>query len=116
MPVPRLPLVVLLVLASAACAARAEDCNGNGVDDLVDIVRGASADCQGDGIPDECQLEVLELSYLHDNGFGAQIGGVGTNNGPTQVIAWLAHHTVAPGREIVNGFQIVWGLDRKSVV
>ena len=110
MPVPRLPLVVLLVLASAACAARAEDCNGNGVDDLVDIVRGASADCQGDGIPDECQLEVLELSYLHDNGFGAQIGGVGTNNGPTQVIAWLAHHTVAPGREIVNGFQIVWGL------
>ncbi len=102
--------LAVAVLATLAPRSHAEDCNANGVDDLVDIVKGTSADCQGDGIPDECQLEVLDLSYLHDNGFGAQIGGVGTNNGPTQVIAWLAHHVVEPGREVVNGFQIVWGL------
>jgi len=96
-----------MLLASSAHAA---DCNRNGMDDSIDISTGVSNDCQPDGIPDECQVEQLDLSYRHDNGFGAQIGGVGTNNGPTQVIAWLAHHVVEPDRTVVNGFQIVWGL------
>jgi len=31
------------------------DCNGNGIEDLEDIVRGLSSDCDGDLVPDECQ-------------------------------------------------------------
>jgi hypothetical protein len=31
------------------------DCNGNGVADALDIASGASADLNGDGIPDECE-------------------------------------------------------------
>ena len=30
------------------------DCNGNGVDDSLDIFTGTSVDHDGDGIPDEC--------------------------------------------------------------
>jgi hypothetical protein len=31
------------------------DCNGNGIDDLVDIANQTSFDCDGNGVPDECQ-------------------------------------------------------------
>jgi len=44
-----------LVCGSVAPAPIA-DCNENDVGDREDIVRGTSLDCQGDGIPDECQL------------------------------------------------------------
>ena len=33
------------------------DCNGNGVADDVDIASGTSADCTGDGLPDECEVD-----------------------------------------------------------
>ncbi len=33
------------------------DCNGNGVNDALDISRGTSQDCNSSGIPDECELE-----------------------------------------------------------
>ena len=36
-------------------ALPAVDCNGNGVEDAVDIALGESADGNLDGIPDECQ-------------------------------------------------------------
>jgi len=32
-----------------------QDCNGNGVDDLIDIIQGTSADMNGNRIPDECE-------------------------------------------------------------
>jgi len=32
----------------------APDCNGNGVEDAVDIASGYSVDQDGNGIPDEC--------------------------------------------------------------
>ncbi len=32
------------------------DCNENCVDDLVDITRGASVDCNDNGVPDECEI------------------------------------------------------------
>ena len=34
------------------------DCNGNGIPDADDIADGNSVDDNGDGIPDECQLDV----------------------------------------------------------
>ena len=43
------------------------DCNGNGVDDAVDVSSGASSDCQADGIPDECQID-NPVSYRYDSG------------------------------------------------
>jgi hypothetical protein len=32
------------------------DCNNNGIDDAIDILTGTSADVNGNGIPDECEL------------------------------------------------------------
>ena len=32
------------------------DCNGNGLADAFDIATGTSADCDLDGVPDECQI------------------------------------------------------------
>jgi hypothetical protein len=31
------------------------DCNGNGIEDMVDIALGTSSDADLDGVPDECQ-------------------------------------------------------------
>ncbi len=32
------------------------DCNGNGIDDALDIQSGSSSDCNGNWIPDECDM------------------------------------------------------------
>ena len=36
-----------------------QDCNGNGIDDLVDIALGYSLDANSNGIPDECEPALL---------------------------------------------------------
>ncbi len=36
------------------------DCNGNGVDDAMDIAEGTSADCDTNSLPDECQTDCNE--------------------------------------------------------
>jgi hypothetical protein len=46
MPTPVLDLIGLLPSA---------DCNGNGVDDACDIADGTSFDINGNGVPDECE-------------------------------------------------------------
>jgi hypothetical protein len=33
------------------------DCNGNGIPDFQDIANGTSQDCDGNGVPDECQTD-----------------------------------------------------------
>lgn len=38
-----------------ALAALAEDCNGNGVADELDLYVGTSVDCNANGFPDECE-------------------------------------------------------------
>ena len=42
------------------------DCNGNGVHDAYDLASGASRDCDGSGLPDEC--EFAELLDCNNNG------------------------------------------------
>ncbi|MCP4836417.1 MAG: hypothetical protein GY895_16810, partial [Phycisphaera sp.] len=42
------------------------DCNGNGVQDAYDINNGTSRDCDGSGVPDEC--EYFELIDCNNNG------------------------------------------------
>ena len=32
------------------------DCNGNGIEDSIDIAEGKSSDCNNNGVPDECDL------------------------------------------------------------
>lgn len=53
--------------------AVATDCNGNGVDDGIDIATGTSLDCQSNGIPDECDLGLLYAGTQA----GTQLGEVG---------------------------------------
>jgi hypothetical protein len=48
--------VVLAGIAAWPERAQAVDCNGNTVEDAVDIARGTSADCNLNGAPDECDL------------------------------------------------------------
>lgn len=50
------------------------DCNGNGVDDAIDIATGFSPDCQGDGAPDECQI-AGPVFYAYDSGVTRTLGG-----------------------------------------
>jgi|GEM_PF-1428568 len=42
------------------------DCNGNGVDDLVDIARESSADSNNDGVPDECAPFCDSIDFNND--------------------------------------------------
>ncbi len=42
------------------------DCNGNGVHDAYDLSNGSSRDCDGSGLPDECEFE----SIIDCNGNG----------------------------------------------
>ena len=46
----------MVVVVPAACAPWA-DCNENGVADECDILQGTSLDDNGNGIPDECELD-----------------------------------------------------------
>lgn len=46
----------------AAAPAHAQDCNGNRVDDALDISLGTSLDCNANGIPDECDVGVFATS------------------------------------------------------
>ncbi|MBK7403699.1 MAG: exo-alpha-sialidase [Phycisphaerales bacterium] len=44
------------------------DCNGNGIDDSVDLSTGISTDCNGNGIPDECDIAAGVLADANGNG------------------------------------------------
>ena len=45
-----------------------EDCNENGLVDLVEIAAGTASDCQGNGIPDSCELASGEEQDCNFNG------------------------------------------------
>ncbi len=38
------------------------DCNGNEVDDVVDLATGSSEDCDSNGVPDECDTDDIPLA------------------------------------------------------
>lgn len=59
-----LSVIILSCVLITSARAIADDCNGNGVDDLQDINPAdpdgngeVSADCNGNQIPDECEIE-----------------------------------------------------------
>jgi hypothetical protein len=49
-------------------AAFSQDCNGNGIPDECDIASGFSQDCNGNGIPDECDIASGFSQDLNGNG------------------------------------------------
>ncbi|MEM9802499.1 MAG: hypothetical protein AAGA20_19375 [Planctomycetota bacterium] len=82
-----------------------DDCNMNGVEDLVDILDGTSMDCDGNGIPDECEKpgsRVCDCSVSADSacgntanaeegcannlGLGGSVEGLGTSSIATDAL------------------------------
>ena len=61
--VPRKLSVVALVacLSAVTSVGFCADCNGTGVDDLQDILRGFSEDCNQNFLPDECESIPIEF-------------------------------------------------------
>ena len=53
---------IVAALLTLAAAAPASDCNRNGRADAVDISSGASADCDANAVPDECEVPHLVLA------------------------------------------------------
>ncbi len=51
----RVQTVMEEFIFGAECIA--DDCNGNGVEDLIDVSMGTSADINGNGVPDECEVD-----------------------------------------------------------
>jgi hypothetical protein len=49
--------IAVAVMTWAASGAHAQDCNGNGINDDLDVAAGSSDDCQLNGVPDECELD-----------------------------------------------------------
>ena len=106
------------------------DCNNNGIADGLEIALGAgdcdgdlildecevdpldpdgdgqvSADCQPDGIPDECQLASPFSAYLLDDGTHELANGV-PNGGDT---GWLNHFVVQTGAGKIGAISLTWG-------
>lgn len=42
----------------ANICASGNDCNGNGVNDAIDIANGTARDCNGNGVPDSCDISI----------------------------------------------------------
>ena len=55
------------------------DCNGNGQEDTLDITGGSSADCNSNGVPDECERLPLAL--------GLKFEDIGVSRNPTGIAA-----------------------------
>lgn len=56
------------------------DCNGNGIDDVCDLVHGTSADADLNGVPDECDCRGVSYCTAKTNSAGCtpQIGSSGS--------------------------------------
>ena len=57
------------------------DCDGDGTDDLCEIVHGTSADCNGNSTPDACELENGVAGDVDGNGVPDDCECVGDLNG-----------------------------------
>ncbi len=91
------------LLAGAVVAGAGDDCNGNGVDDAIDIASGTSEDCQGDGAPDECQI-TGSVAYAYDSGPTRTLGG------PTPTLGAVTRYWAAAAFPFMGGVEFE-GLD-----
>ncbi len=58
-----------------------QDCNNNGIDDVVDIYTGTSTDCNGNGYPDECDIPTTDDADCSGNGVPDVCEGFGPLDG-----------------------------------
>ncbi|MCC6359808.1 MAG: VCBS repeat-containing protein [Phycisphaerales bacterium] len=59
----------ILALVILAAPARADDCDGDGIDDAQAIADGLVPDCNHNGVPDSCDIYLYFTSYdLDDSG------------------------------------------------
>lgn len=56
-------------------SANIPDCNGNGIDDAIDIAGAFSLDCNANDIPDECDIEALVEADCAGGPLGDWSGG-----------------------------------------
>lgn len=70
------------------------DCNGNKIPDECDIATGRSLDCNGNGIPDECEVSVA-LTDTFDSGLGAWV-----MNGSSTLTTGFVRLTPAQGSKV----------------
>ncbi|MBX3379734.1 MAG: hypothetical protein KF805_06540 [Phycisphaeraceae bacterium] len=94
-------------LASYRDAARIKDCNGNGIDDSIDIANGTSLDVNGDCRPDECEERRYvdaqtpgvadQLSWNSAAGEATEVLGIANLNCSNISQVWFADGTYKPG-------------------
>jgi len=104
------PIAAVLSLAVWGGAARAVDCNNNGIEDATDIGNGTSEDCQPDGVPDECGTPIgcleLERTILtpSDVASGDEFGWSVAISGNRAVVSARASDTASAGAAYVFAF------------
>ena len=110
-------------LASFRDAPRIKDCNGNGIDDSIDISNGTSQDVNGDCRPDECEERRYvdaqtpgvadQLSWNSAAGDASEVLGI-ANLGCSNISqVWFANGTYKPasdGADRYQGFSLRSGL------
>jgi hypothetical protein len=52
-----------LVLEMTVGSGQDADCNGNDIDDAVEVEAGMVSDCNGNGVPDSCEVSPSPLSF-----------------------------------------------------
>ncbi len=72
-------VVTSALLAGAAQTVSAVDCNGNGVEDTIDIQSGTSQDCNANGIPDDCDVTAGPFSLTPPVNYALSAGAVPTS-------------------------------------
>jgi len=108
-------------------AKAANDCNGNGTLDQIDLSSGTSHDYNYNGKPDECDIAAGTSLDCNVNGIPdeAEVGAVtppayqwdddgldipwGMTDGG--YLGWLNHFAVVPGRETVGAISIAYDTD-----
>jgi len=109
-------------LASFRDAARIKDCNGNGIDDSIDIANATSQDVNGDCRPDECEERRYvdaqtagvadHLSWNSAAGDASEVLGIANLNCSNISQIWFANGTYKPtsGSDRYAGFSLRSGL------
>ncbi len=78
------------------------DCNGNGINDPVDINSGASGDCNANGIPDECEIASGTEFDCNGNGVPDSCELIGT-----RYCTASANSSGLPGRLTIFGSDLL---------
>ncbi|MFO0860379.1 MAG: M12 family metallo-peptidase [Phycisphaerales bacterium] len=94
-------------LANYRDAARITDCNGNGVDDAVDLANGTSVDLNGNCRPDDCEERRYvdaqtpgladQLTWNSASGDPSEMLGIASLRCSNISQAWFANGTYKPG-------------------